>query len=53
MRQTAESEKLQLEKEKSELSLDLSQMKQTVEIIQRDLKSETEKVCPVHQHFTL
>ncbi|XP_029640242.1 rho-associated protein kinase 2 isoform X1 [Octopus sinensis] len=44
VRQTAESEKLQLEKEKSELSLDLSQMRQTVEIIQRDLKSETEKV---------
>lgn len=43
-RQVAESDKLQLEKEKSELSLDLSQMQQKIEQMHRDNKTETEKV---------
>lgn len=53
-RQRAETRLLDTEKEKSELSVDLGQLKQQLNTIQRELRAENEKVCIwLRYHLTL
>ena len=49
LRESAETKLLEVEKTKSELSVDLSQLKQQVGVLKTDLHAEIEKVSEVKQ----